>query len=46
MITDIKLPGMDGVRFISQIREKYPDLHTGDPRDYPDMPTFKPPLTC
>ena len=39
VITDIKLPGMDGVQFISQIHEKYPDLPVIAITGYADIQT-------
>jgi DNA-binding NtrC family response regulator len=39
VITDIKLPGMDGVQFISQIHQRYPDLPVIAITGYADIRT-------
>lgn len=39
VITDIKLPGMDGVQFISQVHQRYPDLPVIAITGYADIRT-------
>jgi len=39
VITDIKLPGMDGVQFISHVHQKYPDLPVIAITGYADIQT-------